>query len=246
MKLKYKVFDIVMIFVIIHIFFLEYVVIEDFFRLLHGKTHLIYILSRYQLFIVVIDLFGLWGLLLPFLSVYFVPTYKRYLSKRLIYSIGKNNKYNEMKLAAKRKICFINCKIFTGFLATYLIISTIYSTVYNKFTAENLVILTDFTRPNLFYGYIVVIIILYLYTFSILTISETANSNIVLIILFLATYIFIGIATYKLIGDGEFSTFNFSYLIGTKTNPLFLLSSLVLPTVLYYFCKREKQEIMVR
>lgn len=244
MKLKYKVVDIVMILTVLHILIKEYTVFEDLMKVTEGRSMIEFALSRYQLGIVILDFFGIWSLFLPFLVVYFVPTYKKYVDSRFIYNIGKSNDYNSILHEAKKKISLINCKIFTGILLVYLFISVIYCFLFNKFNEKDLKMITDLWTPNLFYTYIISVITIYLYTYAILTLSENAKPIIMLIILFIITYLFIGIISYR-ITNGYFQSVAFSNLIGTDFCPLLLLSSLVLPLILYAGAKYESKEIVV-
>lgn len=244
MKLKYKVVDVVLILVALHILTREYVVFEDLMKTFEGRSMIEFALSRYQLGVVIIDFFGIWSVFLPFLVVYFIPTYKKYVDSRFIYNIGKRNDYNLILHEAKKKISFINCKIFTGILLVYLFISVVYSFVFNKFDEKNVEMITALWKPNLFYGYIISVITIYLYTYAILTLSENAKSIIMLIVLFIITYLFIGILSHR-ITSGYFESLAFSNLVGTDLPPLVLLASLVLPLILYIGAKYESKEMVV-
>ncbi len=241
-KLSNQISNVIIIIAIFLFFFLEYDTIIEALKT-KDSIGFMYTMSRYQLFLVIIDYFGILPLILVFLVVFFIPVYKRYRNNLYIFCIGKDNNYNKYLIKTKRKISLVNCGIISLFLGIYIIISIIYSIIYDKLNEENLSIFFK-GRCNLFVVYIVVMIVIYLYTYAILTYSESVSSIPALSILFIISYILLTLATYRFLGDKLYIS-SFSTLIGTNANPLYLLSNLIYPVVLYIGSMFNKKDITI-
>ena len=229
----------------------------DFGELYHFLTHgmfakrsmyinLVLYLSRYKPMIILRDAMGLWGLLLPFVVIYFMPYYKKMVTEKHIYSIGKDNSIYERNKRLKKKIALINVLIYAINVGMYafvgLTVSLIFTFADNK---PQLPVLYSFDRVNFIILFPYVMLVVYLYTYFLLTVSENTTSNIMLMILFVVIYFLLAYLTVILFKE-TYSTVSFASVLGLKVSYLSILMSFIYPLVLYLIAKFEKKEIVYK
>ncbi len=229
----------------------------DFGELYHFLTHEIYAkrsmfitleiyLSRYQPMIILRDVMGLWGLLLPFVIIYFVPYYKKIITEKHIYSIGKDNSIYERNSVLKKKIALINVLIYAINVGMYTIVSILYPIIFNpKDIKPPFPVFYALDRVNFIILFPCAMLVVYLYTYFLLTVSENTTSNIMLMILFVVIYFLLAYLTVILFKE-TYSTVSFASVLGLKVSYLSILMSFIYPLILYLIAKFEKKEIVYK
>ena len=243
MKLRNQISNLIILLLIFHLFLLDSSVFDELiFDLIKNNVQLVSTLSRYQLFLIVIDFFAVWGYMTPFVVVFFIPVYKQYSKSRYIYMIGKNNNYTDTLKLIKRKIASINVAIFTAFLILYITISLIYSISTGHLTKENLEIITNINRFDLYFMYISLAIAIYIYTYALIGFSENVKSIYKLIILFIIAYFTLLSVTVNILGQ-KINVMPSAVIPGGEASPIYLISTIVLPLILHLSYKFERKEV---